>query len=65
MLVNHHHPTINHTDELIPSRNSQCSVDSGMVNKNEMLINSIVIISYSQPKSVHSRMILWLLSGCG
>jgi hypothetical protein len=27
-----HHPTMNHAVEFLPSRNSQCSVDSGMVS---------------------------------
>lgn len=56
VTLDNHHTTMNNTSELLPSRNSQCSVDSGMVIK--ILLKFyilIVIIFYSQPKSVHSR----------
>jgi hypothetical protein len=32
-MIDNHHTIMNNTSELLPSRNSQCSVDSGMVIK--------------------------------
>jgi hypothetical protein len=63
MIVNHH-TTMNNKSEFLPSRNSQCSVDSGMVIKiKSYLFNSDHILFTT--KKCPFEMILWLLSGCG
>ena len=58
--------TVNHTVEFLPSRNSQCSVDSGMVMKYSFFhpcYDSDQILFTT--KKCPFELILWLLLGCG
>ncbi len=53
--------TLNHPP--LPCRTSQCSLDSGMVNKRKLILNNNHILFTT--KKCPFDMILWLLSGCG
>jgi IQ motif/SEC7 domain-containing protein len=57
--------TLNH--QPLPCRTSQCSLDSGMVNKSKRFVHVVWntdLILFTTKKCPFD-MILWLLSGCG
>jgi hypothetical protein len=63
-LIVNHHTKMTNTSEVLPCRNSQCSVDSGMVINRECYLENNDHVLFTTKKCPF-EMILWLLSGCG